>query len=63
VTVDDLASTGDITTDSGKVLAAGGLGVGNSAAATTPGSIVKKVQIFDADGNSIGYIPVYDSIT
>lgn len=40
-----------------------GIGVGNSAAATTPGTVVKKVQIFDAAGASLGYVPVYSSIT
>ncbi len=40
-----------------------GLAVGNSAAATTPGSVVKKIEIFDYTGVSLGYIPVYDAIT
>ncbi|MEK6532104.1 MAG: glycosyl hydrolase family 28-related protein [Deltaproteobacteria bacterium] len=40
-----------------------GLAVGNSAAATTPGSVVKKIEIFDHIGVSLGYIPVYDAIT
>jgi hypothetical protein len=39
------------------------LGVNNSAAATTLGSVVKKIQIFDVAGTSLGYIPVYDAIT
>lgn len=47
----------------GKVLATGGLGVGNSAAATTPGTVVKKMQVFDASGTSLGYVAVYDAIT
>jgi hypothetical protein len=47
----------------GKVLASGGIGVGNSAAATTLGSVVRKVEIFDASGASLGFIPVYGSIT
>lgn len=37
--------------------------VGASAAATTPGSVVKKVQVFDEAGASIGYLAVYDGIT
>lgn len=41
----------------------GNLGVGNSAAATTPGTITKKIEIFDASGTSLGFIAVYDSIT
>jgi hypothetical protein len=48
---------------SGKLTAVGGLGVGNSAAATTPGSVVKKIQVFDASGTSLGFIPVYNTIT
>jgi hypothetical protein len=39
------------------------LGVGNSAAATSLGSVVKKIQVFDASGNSLGYVAVYDAIT
>jgi len=41
----------------------GNLGVGNSTAATTLGTVTKKIEIFDAAGNSLGFIPVYDSIT
>lgn len=32
-------------------------------AATTPGSVVKKLEIFDATGVSLGFIPIYDAIT
>lgn len=39
------------------------LGVGNSASASALGTCVKKIQIFDAAGTSLGYIPVYDAIT
>lgn len=48
-----------------KFLADLGLGVGNSAAATEVigKAVVKKIQVFDASGVSIGYIPVYSSIT
>lgn len=46
----------------------GNLGVDDNlsmltAAATTLGSVVKKVEIFDATGSSLGFVPVYDSIT
>lgn len=41
----------------------GSLGVGNSASATTPGTVVKKIEVFDASGTSLGFLPVYDSIT
>ncbi len=58
---------GGVIAQSGGVIASaafpGGIGVGNSAAATALGSVTKKVQIFDADGVSLGYIPVYDAIT
>jgi hypothetical protein len=46
-----------------KGLFTGGIGVGNSAAATTLGSVVRKVQIFDAAGASLGFAALYDSIT
>lgn len=39
------------------------LGVSNAAAATTPGSCVKRIQVFDDTGASIGYLPVYSAIT
>jgi hypothetical protein len=39
------------------------LGVNNSASATTPGSVVKKIEVFDAGGTSLGFIPVYNTIT
>lgn len=48
---------------SGKIIAANGFGAGNSVAATTLGNVVKKMQIFDSSGASLGYIPVYDAIT
>jgi hypothetical protein len=39
--------------------------VGSSVTtATGPvGTVVRKIQIFDSEGNSLGFIPVYDSIT
>lgn len=40
-----------------------GVQVGELAAATSPGTVVKKVQIFDGKGSSLGFIPVYDSIS
>ncbi len=46
-----------------KITAALGIGVGNSAAATTPGSVVKKMEVFDATGASLGFVPIYNSIT
>lgn len=32
-------------------------------AATTPGSVVKRWQIFDRDGVSLGYVAIYNTIT
>lgn len=55
--------TGDVSVPNGRLLAVGGLGVGNSASATTPGSVVKKIEVFDASGTSLGFVPVYSSIT
>ena len=46
-----------------RVTPGGGLGVGNSEAGSTLGTVVKKVQIFNASGSSLGYLPVYDAIT
>jgi len=46
-----------------KLLAGGGIGVGNSAAATTPGEVVKRIEVFDAAGVSLGFVAVYDEIT
>ena len=39
----------------GRVLAAGGLGAGNAADGDTLGTVVKKLEVFDADGNSLGH--------
>lgn len=46
-----------------KILSTAGLGVGNSAAAATLGSVIKKIEIFDNSGNSLGFLPVYNTIT
>ena len=48
---------------SAKVTAALPSTLGDSVAATTPGSVVKSIEVFDADGNSVGFLPVYDAIT
>lgn len=47
----------------GKMIAFGGWGTNNSASATTPGTVTKKIEVFDSAGASIGYLPVYDAIT
>ena len=52
-------------TDDG-LLTAEALGVGNAAAATTiasPGTVAAKIEVFDRDGVSLGFIPVYAAIT
>lgn len=40
-----------------------GIGVGNTAAATTLGSVTRRMEVFDAAGASLGFIPIYNSIT
>ena len=45
------------------VVDVGKLAVGNSAPATTPGSVAKKIEVFDASGTSLGFVAVYSSIT
>jgi len=37
--------------------------VGNSATATTLGTLSRKIEAFDANGTSIGFVPVYTTIT
>lgn len=46
-----------------KFVTAVGLGVGNSAAATTLGTVTKKMEVFDASGASLGFVAIYDAIT
>lgn len=56
-------SGADLLKTDDKLLAAAGIGVGNSAAATTLGSVAKKMEVFDASGSSLGFVPIYDAIT
>ena len=63
LTVRDIANSVDYLTLTGGVAAVPKLGVGNSAAATTPGTVVNKIEVFDAAGASLGFIAVYDAIT
>ncbi len=53
------------TDSAGKTLFPAGLGVGNAAAASTipVSGLVKKIEIFDAAGASLGFAPLYSSIT
>ncbi|MFG3558615.1 right-handed parallel beta-helix repeat-containing protein [Micromonospora sp. NPDC047557] len=46
---------------SGKVIAGGGLGVGNSVTATTVGSVVRKMEVFSSTGQSLGWIAIHNS--
>lgn len=39
-----------------------GIGVGNAAAASSPGAVRSKVPVYDASGQLLGYLPVYDQI-
>ena len=38
-------------------------GVGNAVSATSLGKVAQKVEIYDRNGVSLGFIPVYDQIT
>lgn len=60
------APTGPVSAaiySSGTALFVGGIGVGNSASATTLGTVTKKIEVFDAAGASLGFVPIYDAIT
>lgn len=54
------ASAGVIRT-SGKYTADGGLGVGNSVAASAVTTVTRKMQVFDSAGNALGYVYIYGS--
>ncbi len=41
----------------------GSLGVGNAIAATTPSQVIRKMEIFDILGNSLGFIAIHNQIT
>lgn len=56
------SAAGIVKTD-GHIATVTGLGVGNSVAATTPGSVVKKMEVFDVAGTSLGFVPIYSTIT
>lgn len=40
-----------------------GIGVGNSASGSSLGTVVRKMEVFDATGSSLGFVPIYNSIT
>lgn len=50
-------------TSDGLIQHVGLLGTDQSASATTPGSVVKKIPLHDNDGILLGYLAVYGSIT
>lgn len=56
-------SAANVLKTDGKFLAAAGIGVGNSAAASALGTLTRKMEVFDAAGASIGFVPIYGSIT
>jgi hypothetical protein len=52
----------DVPTDLTSQVRAGSLGVGNAAPGSTLGSVKRKIEVFDANGVSLGFVPVYDAI-
>lgn len=63
-----ILSDDELVTDDGLPLPAAafatdGLRVSNSVAGDTPGTVVASIEVFDADGNSLGFLAVYDEIT
>lgn len=61
--VNALVESAKVRAADGIFVAETGLGVGNSAAATIPGTVVKKIEVYDENGTSLGYIAVFDGIT
>jgi hypothetical protein len=57
-----VAKIGDGSSGYG-ALACTTLRVTTAVAATTPGSVVKKLEIFDAAGTSLGFVAIYSAIT
>ncbi|SDT20987.1 right-handed parallel beta-helix repeat-containing protein [Actinoplanes derwentensis] len=45
----------------GKVIAVGGLGIGNSVAATAVGAVVRKMEVFGSSGQSLGFVSIHSS--
>lgn len=58
-----LTADGVLATGGGSQAPAAKPSLGASATATTPGTVVKKIQVFDAAGASLGFVAVYDAIT
>lgn len=59
----NLLGYGDLNLPYGKVVAANGFGTANTAAATTVGSVSRKMEVFDGNGVHLGWIPIYTTIT
>jgi parallel beta-helix repeat protein len=55
-------AAGHLTT-SGRLIASGGIGVGNRLPASTLGPVSGKIEVFSATGASLGWVPVYQSIS
>jgi len=53
----------DLAETAGGFIEGGGIILEGRAAATTPGNVIAKVEVFDKDGASIGFLPIYDAIT
>jgi Head domain of trimeric autotransporter adhesin len=53
---------GDLSV-TGTRFSAQSLGVGNSVAATALGTLSRKMEVFNAAGTSIGFVPIYTTIT
>jgi hypothetical protein len=47
----------------GVLTTSGGLGVGNSATASTLGTVTRRMEVFNSTGTSLGFVPIYNSIT
>lgn len=54
---------GALFVGAGRVTIAADLSTSRATPATLPGTVTGKVEIFDADGASLGFLPIYDTIT
>jgi hypothetical protein len=60
-TVAKVHANGDLTAQS--IIVSNKLCVTNTSNASTLGSVIKKMPVYDGSGTLLGYLPVYDSIT
>jgi hypothetical protein len=60
-----IVSSGDlgVPTDFPSQVRSGSLGIGNALKGSTLGSVRRKIEVFDANGVSLGFVPIYDAIT